>query len=322
MAAAIPLHDRMRGCLMGLMCGDALGAPLEFKSKEDLQNRYPQGIRGMVSGWGRTEHRQAGDITDDSEMALALLRSLLQCPSYSADRTRTAYLDWHLTSPEDEGITTARALDGIPSPESQANGALMRIAPLAIVSLLVPEMDWQQAAAEDAAITHMHPKCAHANIIFVESLRLSMMDNNRQSIYHAALARAQALGSLPLLARLEAASATEPDDQHHAGWVEIAFHTAYYQLLHARDFPSALCGVVNRLGDPDTNGSITGALLGALFGLSSIPTDWQQAVLQGSISRPERYRAAYGMRLINELLQPLLQKLQPGDTANSQLRLP
>lgn len=295
----------MRGCLMGLMCGDALGAPLEFKSTAELRIRYPLGIRSMVCGWGRTEHRQAGDITDDSEMALALLRSLLQCPSYSAELARTAYLDWHLTSPKDEGITTAQALDGIPFPESQANGALMRIAPLAIVSLLVPEMDWQQAAAQDAAITHIHPKCAHANIIFVESLRLAMLGNSRERIYHAALARAQALDSPSLRARLEAARATEPDTQPHAGWVEIAFHTAYYQLLHARDFPSSLCGVVNRLGDPDTNGAITGALLGALFGLSSIPTDWQQAVLQSSVSRPERYRASYGVSLLESLLARL-----------------
>lgn len=258
---------------MGLMCGDALGAPVEFKTEAELHSRYPRGICGMVCGWGCTEHRQPGDITDDSEMALALLHSLHQCPSYSVQQARKAYQNWHLTDPPDEGNTTAGALNGNPSPESQANGALMRIAPLAIISLLVPEMNWIQAAAADAAITHPHPKCAHANIIFVESLRMAMAGSSRQVIYQAAVTRAQALNATALMARLIAAENAEPVYDHHAGWVEIAFHAAYYQLLHAEQFSSALCCCINRLGDPDTNGAIVGALLGAVFGQSSIPTD-------------------------------------------------
>lgn len=294
----MPSSDKLSGCLMGLMCGDALGAPVEFKTPADLHKRYPQGVSTMVAGWGSTATRRAGDITDDSEMALALLRSLREIPTYSAKLTREAYLDWHLTAPDNEGLTIARALEGLSSPESEANGALMRIAPLAIVSLLHPQLDWQQAAAADAALTHVHLKCAQANIIFVESLRLAMLGHSREHIHSAAVARAQQLGATALLSRLESARTREPAYLEHAGWLEIAFHAAYYHLLHARDFSSALCRVVNHLGDPDTNGAIAGALLGAFFGLSSIPTNWREAVLHGSPDRPARYRPPYGMGLL------------------------
>lgn len=297
-----PDTDKLRGCLMGLMCGDALGAPIEFKSPAELQRHYPQGVSGMVEGWGNTAGRRAGDITDDSEMALALLRSLSQCSTYSAALTREAYLDWHHTDPESEGITTARALSGNPTPASEANGALMRIAPLAILSLLTPDMDWPQAAAADAALTHVHPKCAHANIIFVESLRLAMQGHSPETIHTAALARTRQLNDSSLFARLNAALTTEPDYLHHAGWVEIAFQAAYYSLLHASDLTNGLCAVVNRLGDPDTNGAIAGALLGARFGQSAIPEEWQHLVLAGTPHRPARYRAAYGVSLLHSLL--------------------
>ena len=36
---------------------------------------------------------------------------------------------------------------------------------------------------------------------------------------------------------------------------------------------------VRRGGDTDTNGAITGALLGALYGLSKIPYQWKESVL-------------------------------------------
>jgi ADP-ribosylglycohydrolase len=84
--------------------------------------------------------------------------------------------------------------------------------------------------------------------------------------------------------------------------VEIAFQSAYYWLLHAQDFPGALCSVVNNLGDPDTNGAIVGALLCAVYGVSGIPRDWQQEVLKhpGHVSR---YSAARGMDMLTDLIE-------------------
>lgn len=53
-------EDKASGCLMGLMCGDALGAPVEFHTPEGLQKRYPGGITDMVEGWGCTISRARG----------------------------------------------------------------------------------------------------------------------------------------------------------------------------------------------------------------------------------------------------------------------
>lgn len=86
------LHDRMRGCLLGLMCGDALGAPVERKDRAELHRRFPEGLPGLISGWGNTAGVAAGDVTDDSEMALCLLESLCRCRGYRAEDTRSTYV--------------------------------------------------------------------------------------------------------------------------------------------------------------------------------------------------------------------------------------
>ena len=295
-------EDRAKGCLMGLMCGDALGAPLEFHSPEEVNTRFPGGITGMVDGWDTTCHRLKGQITDDSEMAIALLRSLLNEQGFNRMATHAQYIDWLSTNPADVGVTTRFSLNGEFNADSQANGALMRVAPMGIYAVLHPQWDWQTATREDCAITHIHPRCANANIIFVESLMLAMQGESPHEIHAAACQRAEKLNDVSLLSRLRAAETEEPQYHPQAGWVEIAFQCAYYWLLHARDFASAMCSIVGRLGDPDTNGAIAGALLGARFGINAIPYEWQQTVLTAH-HKVSRFRACRGMEMLEELIE-------------------
>ncbi len=299
---SLTLAERARGCLLGLMCGDALGAPLEFHAPDEVQELYPAGITGMVDGWGCTDDRNRGGITDDSEMAIALLRSLLNEQGFNALAVQAQYIDWLSSDPDDAGTTTRSSLNGHYSAESQANGALMRVAPMALFAVLHPEWDWQTATVQECKLTHIHPRCVKANIIFVESLILALQGYTPQQIYTTACNRAEELDDMKLLSRLRAAEYEEPEYHPHAGWVEIAFQCAYYWLLHATEYPSALCCVVNQLGDPDTNGAITGALLGAVYGRCGIPQEWQDTVLRSYSERPTRYRAARGMELLEELI--------------------
>lgn len=53
---------------------------------------------------------------------------------------------------------------------------------------------------------------------------------------------------------------------------------AFYELLHAESYEQGLEDTILRGGDTDTNGCITGALLGARFGFSNIPQYWIDCV--------------------------------------------
>lgn len=76
-------------------------------------------------------------------MALLLARYLVKTGTYNAKAMQNAYLFWLNSQPFDCGMTIASALLGRKNPNSQANGALMRISPLGILGQIIHWQPWQ-----------------------------------------------------------------------------------------------------------------------------------------------------------------------------------
>ena len=74
-----------------------------------------------------------------------------------------------------------------------------------------------------------------------------------------------------------------------------------WELLHAPDFRAGLIDTVNRGGDADTNGAITGALLGAYWGEEGIPEEWREKVLAAPFSIPGDQEGRYHPKVLLEL---------------------
>jgi ADP-ribosylglycohydrolase len=67
-------QSRFRGCLLGGAVGDALGAAVEFMTREQITQRYGRrGITAFDVAYGR-----AGAITDDTQMTLFTADGLLR----------------------------------------------------------------------------------------------------------------------------------------------------------------------------------------------------------------------------------------------------
>ena len=292
--------SRARGCLLGQLAGDSLGSLVEFQGPDTIRRAYPNGVRRLADGgvWGTL----AGQPTDDSEMALALARVLDGASAYDADRAREAYVAWLDSGPFDCGMTVSRGLRGRPDPDSQANGALMRIAPLGIFA--AGRNDPAQAAGwarRDAAITHPHRVCGEANALFVMAIAKAIRDETAPGdLYEWIVARAaeMAVEDSLMTATTEAARAPPDDTMRRQGWVLIAWRNALWRLLHAPDPEEAVVGTVMSGGDTDTNAAICGALLGAVHGEAAIPAQWTECVLNCRPAvgapgvrhpRPERY---------------------------------
>jgi ADP-ribosylglycohydrolase len=62
--------------------------------------------------------------------------------------------------------------------------------------------------------------------------------------------------------------------------VRECLRVSLWELWHAPSFSAALIDVVNRGGDADANGSLTGALMGAVHGDTAIPEEWATPVLE------------------------------------------
>ena len=142
--------ERARGCLLGLAVGDALGAPLEGLSSQQVRAHYGQ-VVDYVDGaqaWKKKPYRwrMPGLYTDDTQQALALADVLLECGRVDSARLAERYLA--LANPRGSYVGAHRGvgrsfrqvladLERGVSPDhsgqdSAGVGAAMRIAPVAL----------------------------------------------------------------------------------------------------------------------------------------------------------------------------------------------
>lgn len=325
------LLTRAQGCLLGQLAGDALGSLVEFSGPEEIRRRYPSGPSDLEDGgcWNTI----AGQPTDDSELALALARSIVKGGHYDHEQVAIAYASWKASGPFDCGGTTATALDPAAaalksgrrsvagaamhaaSDSSQANGALMRISPLAIFGHAMDPAALMELARQDAQLTHPHRVCQDANAIFTATLAHAIQSgSNPQQTYEYALNLcSQYEIARSVMDRLHAAAGSQPAEftTGKSGWVLVAFQNAFFRLLHASSPEEGIVDTVRAGGDTDTNAAIAGALLGAVHGRQNIPSKWIGRILacrpiQGLANvlqpRPPEYWPVDALSLAENLL--------------------
>ena len=271
---------RAQGCMLGQLAGDALGSLVEFWEPEEIREAYPHGVRELADGgtWGTI----AGQPTDDSEMALSLARMLVDHGRYDSVEARKAYVTWLDSDPFDCGKTVYRGLVGRRDPNSQANGALMRISPLGIFGAYREPSEVAEWARQDAALTHPHPVCIEANALFARAIAHAIRTGcDRGTLYREIVHWAEDMDvDKTLLDAVVGASFAPPDNYGRpiAGWVLVALRNALWQLLNAVNVEEALVDTIMRGGDTDTTAAICGALLGAVEGRQAIPPQWTECL--------------------------------------------
>src|SRR5262249_39109692 len=112
------LVERAKGCLVGLAVGDALGAPLEFLSRDSVRRKYPAGLREMTASslW------EEGEYTDDTQMALLIAESLLERGRIETKDLARRFHTWQKTAKDVGGMTRAvlNMADCLENPEECA----------------------------------------------------------------------------------------------------------------------------------------------------------------------------------------------------------
>jgi ADP-ribosylglycohydrolase/fructose-1,6-bisphosphatase/inositol monophosphatase family enzyme len=302
---------RAQGCLLGQVAGDNLGALVEFEDADQVRRRYPDGPLRLEDG-GYWEIL-AGQPTDDSEMALALARSIATRGRFERESAADAYRSWLLSAPFDVGGTVGAALRDHPNPASQANGSLMRVSPLGVHAHSVAPAMAAELARQDSSLTHPNPICGDAAAAFAVAVAHAVREGDGpEAAFRAAEGWARDAGAaLLVLEALEAARSEAPrcDTPRSQGWVRIALQNAFHELLHAPGPEEGVVATVRRGGDTDTNAAIAGALLGAVHGREAVPVQWRSMVLSCRALAPRARRPrprAYWPVDVLELAERLL----------------
>lgn len=282
--------DSARGALLGLACGDALGRPLEFTSPAQITQHYGT-VTDMLSHG--THGQPAGTVTDDTDMALCIARSLVENEGFDGEDIADRFYEWYQDGPFDIGLMTTDALreygEGTswrdagqtvwhhrPEGSNAGNGSVMRCVPHAIAFAEDPER-LIQVSQQSSAITHYDPRCTFGCAVLNCTIAGYLRGDDHP--LDDALVRVERDAPDELVETLRLV----PDliDSEHldnSGYVVHTLQIALYDALTASSPEEAIVTAVNRGGDTDTLGAVTGAVAGARFGAAELPERWLEAV--------------------------------------------
>jgi poly(ADP-ribose) glycohydrolase ARH3 len=272
-------EKRFLGSLLGLMLGDALGAPCEGLSAEII---YRQ---GLVNHLLANEENRRLEYTDDTQMMIGILETLLEKekidPRFLIERFVKNYDPYRGYGAGVRKIL--RAFKKGESPEtvvrsvfpdgSYGNGAAMRVAP---VGLAFCE-DLHQVATEattSACVTHVH----HLGVEGARLLALAVALAVRTQRFD----RSAFLGELAEWSeheeyrwQLETARSIDQDVPMTFGSGVEAHRSVVTAIQLFADYPDDFCMVIRQaigLGDDtDTVAAMAGAISGARLGIDAIP---------------------------------------------------
>ncbi len=281
--------------LFGLCVGDALGVPVEFKSRDQLQ-QYP--VTDMI-GYG-THHQPPGTWSDDSSLALCLAESLCNGVNlHHIAKTFCCWLDDGFWTPYgqvfDIGIATREAIfrlkhgtepieAGGKGEHSNGNGSLMRILPLAYVVRNLDTPGQKYSLIHDvSALTHAHPRSQIACSIYID-MALHLLDGASPRMAYETIKRdisayyqhdpyCHELPHFSAILQENIAEYQESEIQS-SGYVVHTLEAGFWCLLNSSSYAETVLKAVNLGEDTDTTGAVVGGLAGIYYGFDRIPTTW------------------------------------------------
>ncbi|MDH1881665.1 ADP-ribosylglycohydrolase family protein [Empedobacter falsenii] len=284
-----------KNILIGSAVGDALGVPVEFKSRQYLQQNP---VTDMM-GYG-TYNMPPGTFSDDSSMMFCLAESL--CNGYNVNDIAEKFQMWmhegYWTADGevfDVGISTRKAINrlrvvknpteaGSTAESDNGNGSLMRILPLAIFTKDLSIDERCEIVKEVSSITHAHNRSVLACIYYIE-FALNVLDSENleeaylntnfwlklfleeNEIYKNEFQYFERILRGKLIDLKE-------DEIKSTGYVMDSLEASIWCLLHTDSYKNCVLKAVNLGHDTDTIACIAGGIAGIYYDVETIPTNW------------------------------------------------
>ena len=298
--------DRAIGAVIGSAVGDALGAGYEFVPAPEPGDVTM--LPGTLTG------EPAGYWTDDTAMAIAILEVAGTLGTLTSEHAAVAvgerFLEWYRSGPRDVGnqiravlsrattgedLASAAAAEQESDPDRAGNGSLMRTGPVALAHL-GDEEGLASAARAMSALTHPNPYALDACVLWTlaidHAIRTGELAGPRVGLHLIEEARRAQWEQW-----IDDAESLDPRRFSPNGYVVTALQAAWSAIHSTRESPdhlvSGLRQAVSIGNDTDTVAAIAGSLLGARYGVSSVPFEWRH----GLAGWPEQYRGIDLVRL-------------------------
>lgn len=287
---------QIKSGFLGVAVGDALGVPVEFKSRDTLRENPVLDMMGYMC-W----NQPPGTWSDDSSLTFCTAESL--CKGYDIEDMALIFVKWmqegywgaHHKVFDIGGSTRyslARVVQGESArfsgnffEEDNGNGSLMRILPL--IFYLRKEKDIEviyKRVKEVSSITHAHFRSGFACFIYVVYCLEIIRGNNKTESYmrmqdiFAEFLKDKKFNpvEVQLFDRILKNNIAEyPENEiHSSGYVLHSLEASLWCFLNYNSYEGTVLKAVNLGGDTDTTAAITGGLAGIYYGSDSIPQKW------------------------------------------------
>ncbi|MFC5185780.1 ADP-ribosylglycohydrolase family protein [Actinomadura harenae] len=277
--------ERAIGAVVGSALGDALGAPYEFGPASAFSLRFPTGPGDMRAGGGW----DLGEATDDTQMAVLVAESLLDHGGLDLPDVFARFQRWAASDPKDIGLQTeavltsgdtwdmAAAIHFQTNLRAAGNGGLMRAATSAVFFAPGGRDATMDAGRRVTALTHGDGAAWEGTAILHELVRVALDGADPLDALPATLTQVRETHRERYARVLD--PAWHPDDAtEFNGAVWPCLGSAVWAVRNTSDFTGALRAAVDLGGDTDTVAAVTGALAGAVYGLSGVPDQWLEAL--------------------------------------------
>lgn len=280
--------------IIGHAVGDAMGVPTEFCVREYLlKNPVKEMIGSDKTG------QPAGSWSDDTSMEIATIDSFIQNKEFNYDDIMHKWEEWineaKYTANNDTfdvGRTCLRAIRnhslgteplkcGIDGEQSNGNGSLMRILPVALYSYY-RKLDVNEIIKltnELSSLTHKHDISKLGCYIYVRYIMFLLDGKNKNEAYELiktldySTYDEYAISKYERILKNDIASYTI-DNILSTGYVVDTLECSLWILLNANSYKETIIATTNIGNDTDTIGAIAGSMAGIIYGYDSIPTSW------------------------------------------------
>jgi len=291
----LTFENRVRGGLLGLLIGDALGVPYEFHDPHEIPAAEAIEFDPPPDFARSYPHVPPGTWSDDGAQALCLLASLLHCHSFDPRDFANRLVKWRehgymavggriFDVGNQTDLALRRLRQGVPPLEAggtdefaQGNGSLMRTLPLAL---------WHRGPdAELARLAHDQSKITHGHVVPQVCCALyclwarRIIEERRQAWDDAVLSLRQIYAGTseyrPALD--EVLNSNHSSNPGGSGYVVDSLFSAQ-QALDAGPYERVVKAAVGFGRDTDTTACIAGGLAGIRDGIDAIPIRWRLAL--------------------------------------------
>ncbi|MEW8013714.1 MAG: ADP-ribosyl-[dinitrogen reductase] hydrolase [Candidatus Sedimenticola endophacoides] len=271
----LSLYERAVGAYIGLAIGDALGATTEFMTPREIQEKHGTHNHIIGGGWLKLK---TGQVTDDTDMSLALGQSILDNNGVDPKAVAEAFSNWMRSKPIDCGNTVRRGIihyrtsgeTSVPLNEFDAgNGACMRALPIALAYHNAPEDEVRRVCRLQSHVTHNNPVSDAGTETIVLMVIATLKGATKDDLFQLVN---------DLVAEHRSFRFDKRRVENPSGWIVETLQVVFQAFFAKDTLEAAVVDVVNRGGDADTTGAIAGMLCGAYYGAGAVPRQWRRAL--------------------------------------------